>query len=533
MNATTEQYTSQQADITTRAEEMKKTLLYPVLADSGKFVTESSARAQAIDAAVPGSIFENGGKAGGFIAGTSANALRNFCTTRGIMPADDLLAAAHRSIETLLGFAAGKSEGNLILESATLNTTEGIQFRDRMVALILPVMLQTISSQMVGFLPGNFNRSEIFRLYRTAGTTFGDITAGDRIDQHYKGQYGTMDQRYLSGTGDAAKDGVAHEFKLDSNVKFGKVYPMKKTSVRILHDRNVVAADDGKGNVTGTFKVGATTVNVTGTVNYVTGVVDPVFSVAPAVGIEIHTAFDVDIEKAPSLIPTVNHELDNRVLIPHEAAIAAETTLQALWYLRREMNINSDSMAMMAMRNLLAADKDRKALAEMMFFAKGSYTWNYTLPSGGISPADYFDTLLPVLLQMNSEMLNRTQISGLVGIVADTASSSKLMSSTRAGQFTPAPGYQPSPQPHYAGRLFGMFDLYINPQAPDFKCLGFGKGTQISHCGYMAGDAIPAMAFKHAVQQDLNYRNTLWELAYRDLQPFDGRDYLTVLNLEP
>lgn len=533
MNSNTEQYHGQQADITARAEEMKKVLLYPVLGDSGKFITESAHRAQAIESAVPGTLFAAGGKAAAFIAGTSANALRAFCLNRGFMPGDDLLAAAHRSVETLLGFSAGKAEGNLILESATLNTTEGIQFRDRMVALILPVMLQTISSQMVGFLPGTFNKSEIFRLYRTAGTTFGDVTAGERIDQAYKGQYGCMDQRVLAGTGNAVIDGDASEFKLDSNVKFGKVYPMKKTSVRILHDRNVVAADDGKGNITGTFKVGVTTVNVTGSVNYATGVVDPVFSVAPALGIEVHIAFDVDIEKAPSLIPTINHELDNRVLMPHEAAIAAETTLQALWYLRREMNINSDSMAMMAMRNLLAADKDRKALAEMMFFAKGDYSWNYSLPEGGISPSDYFDTLLPVLLQMNSEMLNRTQISGLVGLVADSASASKLMSSTRPGHFTAAPGYQPSPQPHYAGRLFGMFDLYVNPQANDFKVLGFGKGTQISHCGYMAGDAIPAMAFKHAVQQDLNYKNTLWELSYRDLQPFDGRDYLTVLTLEP
>ena len=533
MNATKEQYHGQQADISNRAEEMKKVLLYPVLGDSGKFISESASRSQAIESAVPGSIFAAGGKAGGFIAGTAANALRQFCMARGFMPGDDLLAAAHRSTETLLGFRTDKAEGNLILESATLSTTEGLQLRDRMVALILPVMLQTISSQMVGFLPGTFNRSEIFRLYRTAGTTFGDVTAGDRIDQAYKGQYGTMDQRYLVGTGDAVKDGAASEFKLDSNVKFGKVYPMKKTSVRILADRNVVAADDGKGNIAGAFKVGETTVNVTGTVNYATGVVDPVFSVAPALNIEIHTAFDVDIEKAPSLIPTVNHELDNRVLLPHEAAIAAETTLQALWYLRREMNINSDSMAMMAMRNLLAADKDRKALAEMRFFAKGETTWNYSNADSQVSLSDYFETLLPVLLQINSEMMNRTQISGLVGIVADSASASKFMSSTRSGHFTPAPGYRPSPQPHFAGRLFDMFDLYIDPQAPDFECLCYGKGTQISHCGYMAGDAIPAMAFKHAVQQDLNYRNTLWELAYRDLQPFDGRDYLTMLNLEP
>lgn len=532
MSSRMEQYNKQQADIAGRAESMRNVLLYPVLGDGGKFIQDGKQRANAIDAAVNGSIFAAAGKEAGYIAGTHANALRMYCLTHGRMPGDDLLAAAHLATENLLGMQAGKSVGNLILESATLETTEGVQFRNRMVALILPVMLQSISANMVGYIPGTFNRSEIFRVYRTAGSTFGDYTSGDRIDQNFNGQYGTMDQRYEVGTGDGAKDGNASEFKLDSNVKFGKVYPFKKESVKVLHDRNIVATDNGAGNLAGSFKVGETTVNVTGTVNYATGVVDPVFSVAPAVGIKIHTGFDVDIEKDPTLIPTVNHELDYKVLMPHESAIAAQTTLQAIWNLRREMNINADSMAMLTMRNLLAADKDRKALRDMQFYAKGEYSWQYTLPNSGISPSDYYDTLLPVLLNINSDMLKNTGYVGLTGIVADSASATKLMGGTRQGQFVPAPNYQFIPQPHYAGRLFGMFDLYIDPQAPDYTNLCFGKGTQISHAGYVAADAVPAMAFKHGVQNDLRYKNTLWELAYRDLQPFDGREYLTTLKLE-
>jgi hypothetical protein len=405
--------------------------------------------------------------------------------------------------------------------------------RDRMVALILPLMLQSITSQIVSFIPGTFNQSEIFKTWRVAGSTFGDLTAGDKLDYTYEGQYSSMDQRYLTGTGDGTLTGSAATFDLNSTAKFGKVYPMKKKSIKIMHDKSIVARDDGTGNLSGSFLVGATHVSVTGTVNYTTGVVHPVFSVAPANGITVHVGFDVDIEKDPTLIPSVNHEMDSRTLYPHEAAITSTTTLQALWGLRREYNMNADSMAMLAMRNLLAADKDRKHLRDLYFYAKGNHTWTMSFDSqtSGISMQDHYETLLPKLLQIDTSIQLATGTTGLVGIVADSKSAAILRSMK---SFAPAPGYQPIPQPHYAGRLFGMWDVYVNPQAStDYSCLCYGKGRDIGQAAYLAGDAIPAMQFKHAMQSDLQYNNTLWELAYRDLQPFDGREYLTTLSFVP
>lgn len=527
--ATTEEHSAQVADISRRAEEMKATLHDAILEDSGSFIQDRKTRAEILDSKIKGTIFEMA-KSGGTIAGTASSALRLFCQQRGHLPSDDLLASAHMATENLLSMGRSNQNkvGGLVLESASLETTDGILMRDRMVALILPVMLQSITSQIVSFVPGQFNQSEIFKVWRTAGSTFGDLTAGDKLDHTYEGQYSAMDQRYLTGTGDGTDTGSSAEFDLNSTAKFGKVYPMKKKSIKIMHDRSIVAKDDGAGNLVGTFLVGATPVTVTGTVNYTTGVVHPLFSVAPALGITVHVGFDVDIEKDPTLIPSVNHEMDSRTLYPHEAAITATTTLQALWGLRREYNMNADSMAMLAMRNLLAADKDRKHLRDLYFYAKGTNSWTMTIPSTGISPQEYYETLLTKLLQIDTSMMLATGTTGLVGIVADSKSAS-IIRSMRS--FVAVPGYQPIPQPHYAGRLFGMWDVYINPQAAtDYSCLCYGKGRDIGQACYLAGDAIPAMQFKHAMQSDLQYNNTLWELAYRDLQPFDGREYLTTLN---
>lgn len=531
---TKEAYTKQMADISRRADEMREALFEPIADENGnvfgkdgKPILESTVCAERLEQKTKGSIFEAAGKGGATIQGTAANALRSYMAQHGgRLPADDLLASAHQATENLiLATNEGKKIGGMLLES-TLDTTDGILMRDRMVALILPVMLQSITSQIVSFIPGQYNQSEIFRVYRTATSTFGDFTAGDRLDHTYNGQYSSMDQRHLTIAGNGTKTGSAAEFDLNSAAKFGKVYPFKKKSIKILHDKNIVAKDDGEGNLAGSFMVSSTPVAVSGTVNYATGVIHPVFSVAPANSIEIHVGFDVDIEKDPTLIPSVNHEMDSRTLYPHEAAIAASTTLQALWGMRREYNMNADSMAMLAMRNLLAADKDRKHLRDLNFYAKGSNSWVYVVPATGISPQDYYETLITKLLQIDTLLMVQTGTSGLVGLVVD-AKSASIIRSMRS--FSPVPGYMPIPQPHYVGRLANMWDIYEDPQGTDYTCLCYAKGRDIGQSAYLAGDAIPAMQFKHAMQGDLKYNNTLYELAYRDLQPFDGRDYLTTL----
>lgn len=520
-----EQYQKQQNEVAEKAAHMKAALVEPVIDQgSGKFIMESAIRAEKLEAAVGGTIFESCGTAAPMIAATGSNALRAYANQRGRLPSDDLLASAYNAIENAVAFTSGAAKpAGLVFESASLNTNDSAQamMRDRMIALILPAMLQAVTSNIIGFIPGNFNQSEIFKVWRTAGTTFGDLTAGDKIDWTFNGQYSSMDLRVAAtpATGNATVTSFAHD----------SAYPIKKKSVKILHDKNIIAADDGNGNL---VKIGTTTVNLAAgsSVNYVTGVVTAVFATAPANGITIHIGFDVDIEKQPTLIPAINHEMDSRTLRPHEASITAATTLQALWGMRREFNLNIDNMATVGMRNLLAADKDRRHLRDLYFYAKGAHTWNYTIPATGISPQDYYETLRTALLFIDATLMQQTGVSGLVGIVADSKAAT-ILKSTR--YFEPVPGYVRIPQPHYVGRLFGLWDLYEDPQGASYNCLCFAKGREITQAGYVAGDAIPAMTFKHALQGDLKYNNTLWELAYRDLQPFDGREYLTTLTLIP
>jgi hypothetical protein len=177
----------------------------------------------------------------------------------------------------------------------------------------------------------------------------------------------------------------------------------------------------------------------------------------------------------------------------------------------------------------LAADKDRKRLNDMYFFMKDERSWSYAVPDGQYFQ-EHYETLRQTLLTIDSVLMNRTGTSGLVGLVADSYSS-VIFRSLKAPFFTPAPGYVRKPQPHYVGRLFGMWDLYEDPQGDSYTSLCYGKGPNHGESGYVAGDAVPALSFKHTIQTDLNYKSTLWELAYRDLNPFDGREYFMKLEM--
>lgn len=530
MSVAKKNFEDRMTDIGNRAGAMRETLVFSVTGDDGGFLP-SAVQKDALAKSVSGSVYEAAGGSAPMILGTHSKALQSFLRVHKRMPSDELLASCHRSIENALAVTMGRKPDGFVLESAEMGTTEGILMRDRMIALILPVMLQSITSDMVTFVPGDYNQSEMFMVNRVAGSTFGDLKKGDRIDYTYNGRYSVMDQRKEVGTGNGTKSGSSHEFKLDTSILFGKVYPLKRKSIRILHDHDVVAFDNGNGSIFGSFKVGSTTINVTGTVDYATGIVDPVFSAAPANGIKVDIGYDVDIEKDATLIPRIDHNMESQLLYPHESAITAGVTLQALWGLRREFNLNADNMAMSAMRNLLAKDKDSKILRDLYYYAKGSTSWNYTVPEN-IYFQEYYETLKEVLLGIDTTLKLRTGISGLVGLVADPKAAN-VFKSMRDPFFVADPGYRSSAQPSRIGRVFGMWDLYEDPNAVSYSCLCYAKGSEHGQAGYVAGDAIPALSFKHPVLSDLQYKSTLWELAYRDVNPFFGRNYFTVLNMVP
>ena len=525
-------YEARVADITSRAHQIRASMLDPVLDDKGGIIANPKDRQERLKNAVRNSVFESLGDDAPMILGVGSRAIRAYIDTYKRMPSDEILASVHQAVENTLKLPEiGKDAGG-IFESIgkEMSTTDGIIMRNRMLSICLPVALFAITSQMVTLIPGQFNKSEIFRVHRVAGSTFGDLKKGDRIDQFYNGRYAVMDQ--MSGA--IAADGAKKDFTFDTTADVGIAMPLKKQSIKILHDRNIVGRDDGNGHLQGVFELedtsGAKTlINVTGTVDYSKGTVNASFSVPPASGLEVHIGYDVDIETDPTLIPLIDHQMESAVIYPHEAAIASNVTIQALWGLRREFGLDADNMAMAGMRNLLAADKDRKILRDLYFYARDEVTWNRVGPEY-YKFAEHVESLKAALMEVDSRLIQKNGFSGLVGIVGVPQSVNIFRYMTR-DYFDPAPGYHNIPQPHYVGRAFDNWDLYCDPHQEPYTCLCFARGIEHGRTAFLAGDAVPALTFRHPVLANLRNSSTLWELAYRDPQPFDGRDYLMKLRL--
>lgn len=514
-------YMERLAEINQGAKAMTDAVIAPQM-DGNQFIGESAARNNELEGAVKGTIFESFGKSAGMVLATQANAVRAYQRKTGRMPSPEVLASAHKSLENLIALGEGSSGGapNHVFESVgPMSTSEGQVLRDHMAALVLPVQLNSITNEMVTSVPANFDRTEIFRVERVAANNFGDLKKGDVIDQFFRGQYSSMDQRKELGKGDGAK--------VDFSVDLGM--PLRKSGggmggyVKILLDRNEVASDDGKGNLFGN--------GVTGAVDYDAGTIAVKFGTAPAADLEVHATFDISIEKDPSLIPRVDHEIQSWVIVPHEAAISGQTTVQALFQARREFSLDMSSMTVTAMRNILSADKDRKRLNDMWFYAKGTKSWSLAIPSG-LSYHEHYEQLREVLMGISTELMMATKISGLRGVVAGR-SACNIFKSLRSPHFEAAPGYREVPQPHYVGRLFGMYDLYCDPMADEWETLCYAKGDNHGDSGYVAADAITAVPFKHPVGTDLRHRDTLYELAYRTMHPYNGRAWFRKLRMMP
>ncbi|MBQ7609119.1 MAG: hypothetical protein IJU76_14310 [Desulfovibrionaceae bacterium] len=523
MGIETSAFEKQQQDIALRASDMKKRLVDPFRNDDGSIdIKDAKTQGQILESTIKGSIYESV-QDGAMIAAVHSRALRLYELKHGRMPEDDLLASCSKAVENALLLGSGKVHLKGIYEAAEMSTTDGVIMRNRLVSLVLPVMLQMITSSMVTFIPGEFNQSEFFRIKRVAGSNFGDLQKGDIIDWMYNGVYSAMDQRAALGTG----DGSTVKFTFDSAAKFGTAYPFKSKRTRIYVDRKLVAEDNGNGAMIGSYEVGGSTVTITGTVDEPTGHVEVTFSAAPTANAELIIGFDVDIEKDPTLIPRVDHKMWSKTLYPHEGAINGNATIQALWALRRELGQDIDNLTMQGLRNLLAADKDKKHLRDMMFHCTNVVEWDRTVPTS-LTKFQHYESVVLALLEVDSLLRIQNGVSGLVGMVGGTQAVN-MFRSMKSDVFVAAPGFRSEAQPHYVGRLYGQWDLFCDPLMDTNTLLCYAKGPDHGQTAYVVGDAVPALTFRHPVLGDLVQKATMWELAYRDMQPFDGEKYLCKL----
>lgn len=513
----------------------------------GGFIADDSQRLAAIDAAARTSpLFESLGDQAGGVASAWGSALKEYYESFGRLPSEELLASAAQALRNIT-FADSEGGSTAMLESvkASLSTSEGIEIRAKQAGLILPVLLMAATSDAVTYIPAQANETEIFEIRRVAGSNFGDYKQGDEIGLFSHGQYSSMNQTYMFGATEQP-DGNKTAFVYDSSKDgFAGKVPFKKGTVKVLVNRRLCATEVAgqEGKLFGSVVVGNATITITGTITPLSGIVNMTTSAALPKGATLVLEYDVDIEKAAELIPTVSHDMQSWTLRPHESVIAAEYSIQSYWLLNREFSIDIRSMQMNHLRNYLAYEKDIKNLRKMILVATDRVTFDLKVPTGQYYK-EHYELLATTLQVLSQDMMTRTKVSGLVGLYCG-ASACAAIKSLGSPHFEFAPGYKQVPRVHFVGTLFGMFKVFEVPKPieavkgladatlGEWDCLCYARGDNHTEAGLVCGDAVPATMYGHGVKADLSDRNTLWELSYCDVHPNDGGRYYSILTLIP
>lgn len=528
-------YHNQVGQVAKDAALFKQVFVKPILDSSAsgelKFLPPD-ARKEPIKKAIQGTFLEGLGEDAVTVAVMAANAVASHNAVFDSLPSEEIRASAINTMRNMVA-SSDLDEGNrikMVMDSATGNMSnqDGITRRNHQIALITPVNLMQATNDFVTYVPPHHDRSEIFIISRHAGKTFGEMKQGEVIDETFNKQYATLDQMYPIGVGDGSKT----EFEFDiKDLSINKqAMPIKKGYVRVYHDLDLVAEDhQADGLVSGSFELNGNMITVSSSqINYTEGKGAIRFSNPIADGVTVNIGLDIDIEKAPQLIPTVEHEVKSCVVKPHEGAIHVTESIQAVFAAKREFGLELRGMYLTGARNAFAAEKDRKRLRTMWKFAK----WQEEFPRlsrTGISDKEYRDVAVKEFLRgVSNKMLHSNKKSGGKGIFGGIELVSYLMSVTG---FVIRPNYQPIPQPHYVGRL-GEFAIYCDPAADPWDGLMIGKGQNYGDSGFIAADAIsaiqynhPVLAPSHGVGKGLVHSDTLYELAYRDIHPYKGREY--------
>ena len=543
---TKQRFNRQVEDISSRANKMRHLCVDSQFNPlTREFIADDAERMTSIDAAAQQEpMFESlSDEHRQQIVSGMASSVAEYANKYGNQPSDQLLATAHKAMESMLILESANKghDAQLMTESIgkSLSTSEGVEIRARMAGIILPTLLATATSDAVAYVPAGSDEIEFFKINRVAGVSFGDFKKGQIIDDSTVGQYSQMRQRYAFAK-DQQPDGALKEFAFNSKTDLENTtieIPFKKGSVSVFYNHSRVARDFDQMNAKlyGDITLPDSTIaGVNGVIDYNAGTVVVTTTTELPKGAELHIEFEIDIEEKPELIPTITNDMESRKMRPSQSAIACDATIQAMFAMDREYNIDLRSMQMTTLRNYLANEKALKHLDDMSFANNKHTEFNIWCPVGEDWRL-HRELLREKFLTISTSILEATGTTGLSGLYAGVQAST-VLKSLGSPFFTPVANYKQTNRVHYCGMLFGMWRLYEVPikiagiGANDVLC--YGRGTNHIDAGYVAADAIPATMYVHPIGANLRSRETLWELSYGEIQPFNGSEYFYGLTIE-
>lgn len=231
--------------------------------------------------------------------------------------------------------------------------------------------------------------------------------------------------------------------------------PIRPFNVRIIQDDEIIAQDDGSGNIVGALLA-------SGTVNYTTGAIAVSFSAAPATGtiFVVETYYDSEVEASYDELGSIELQLKDYQFRVRPYPLVASWSKMTELLIGTTLNIDAEEALVSGAADELKKSLDYIAIREAWRGSKKNTTVTFDIDGAvGESEIDRAMAISRAINQASDVMYNSINRGGVTKIVGGPDAVSYLMLHRRFN----AAGRQPMVGAHRVGSLDGV-DVYKAPQ---------------------------------------------------------------------
>lgn len=375
-----------------------------------------------------------------------------------------------------------------LLSAPLLESTQMSNIRDGLKTQYFDIVTNAwaglIADRIFSVQPLQQKQGQIFYMKYTYGKKKGRINKGDTIFGPYGDIAGYENSNYTSELVEDeplfATDGTTTDFT--GNFDY---IPMTPGTLEI-DVLGTIATDNGNGVISG---AGISS----GTVNYETGEYDIKFTTAPAVG-DVTIDYEYDLSYAPSTIPEIDVNIVDTFIQARPRKLKGTYSLDAGYDLKQAQGINIEDALLEAASAQLQHETDGDLIMDAFNRAGFSTTWDgaYNNQTQHMSRKDFYEDFIDTLIKASSNIRQSTKRVEANWIVVGKKASD-ILTFIGAPRYVSA-GNTNAVGPHYAGKLDGKWDVYINPFFDEDAFLMGYKGDILADAGMIYAPYLPFYA---------------------------------------
>ncbi|NDI85056.1 hypothetical protein [Undibacterium crateris] len=351
------------------------------------------------------------------------------------------------------------------------------------------------------------NQAKLIIVSHTAGNQFGGYKQNDIMDGINSGRAYINSARChsLTRTADAFGD------KITANQISSELCDQNGSPVKLMRGRTQIYINgffaareaNGSGSASASAIVGGVTIGgvpylISGTVNLDTGVVAITTDTPLPANTKVVAEGFIDFERSPGTIPFISTNATSFDLYANPWKVNTEQTIDTRTQFSNELGLDPAAESMLAIRNQFANERHFNVLQKAARLGStNNITFDFNWSNFGLQKtrAQIWQDFAAILNASSQQMAEDTMDHGITHLYVGKSMAANLQTAD-ATIFEPS-GITARPSIYRLGRLFGMYEVYYNPQAVEAnggassQVVCIGRSTQVARNPFVLGDAVP------------------------------------------